>query len=357
MNKLWNKIIECIEEEKNVVLVTVIDTLGSTPRSAGAKMLVDKDGILTGTIGGGAVEYKAIELAKQSVLDETSFIKEFSLNREKKSELGMVCGGNMTLAFQFISFKNKGFVQLCKWIKKEEVNGCPSGGAIIQKKTDSVLKRECWLVTKVVEDGEWEIGLYTKQGSIFGWESLSKIEEKNFTEQLMCFDLDGWQYYSEPFVQEGKLYIFGGGHVAQEIVPVASRVGFSCIVFDDREEFSNKKLFPLAEQTIVGDFEHISEKVEITENDYVAIMSRGHECDYIIQKQMLKTPAFYIGVMGSKKKLAYLEQKLLNDGFTKKDIERFQSPIGTDIMAETPEEIAISVVGELIRTRALKRKK
>ena len=159
-------------------------------------------------------------------------------------------------------------------------------------------------------------------------------------------------YYSEPLQRAGTVYVFGGGHVAQELVPVIAHVGFKCVVYDDRPEFANSRLFPDAVNTIVGDFTSVFDKVTIREQDYVVIMTRGHQCDYDVQKQVLKTPAHYIGVMGSRQKLMTLAGKLKAEGFTDRDIERFYSPIGLAILAETPAEIAISVAGELIMVRA-----
>ena len=164
--------------------------------------------------------------------------------------------------------------------------------------------------------------------------------------------VSGRKYYSEPLQRAGTVYVFGGGHVAQELVPVIAHVGFKCVVYDDRPEFANSRLFPDAVNTIVGDFTSVFDKVTIREQDYVVIMTRGHQCDYDVQKQVLKTPAHYIGVMGSRQKLMTLAGKLQAEGFTDQDIERFYSPIGLAILAETPAEIAISVAGELIMVRA-----
>lgn len=150
------------------------------------------------------------------------------------------------------------------------------------------------------------------------------------------------------------VYIFGGGHVAKALVPLLARLDFDCIVFDDRKEFANAEHFPAAQKCIAGDFSRLADYVRITSSDYVCIMTRGHEYDYIVQKQVLRTPAYYIGVMGSKKKTLTLREKLLADGFSKSDIERCRSPIGLDIKARTPEEIAVSIAGELILMRAQK---
>ena len=148
------------------------------------------------------------------------------------------------------------------------------------------------------------------------------------------------------------MYVFGGGHVAQELVPVLAHVGFRCVVMDDREEFANPQVFPQAKRTVVGDLERISDYVQITERDYVCVMTRGHQFDYYVQRQALAAKPRYIGVMGSRNKIKVTTEKLLADGFTLEEIQFCHMPIGTNILAQTPAEIAISVAGELICVRA-----
>ena len=165
-------------------------------------------------------------------------------------------------------------------------------------------------------------------------------------------DTDFYEYLlAESEKHESTVYIFGGGHVAQELVPVLAHLDFSCVVFDDRPEFSNKEVFPDASQCIVGDFESITDFLDIQEKDFVCIMTRGHQFDYLVQKQILQTNAHYIGVMGSRKKTQIIHEKLLADGFREADLSRLKSPIGLEIKAETPAEIAISIAAELILTQ------
>ncbi|MCR5323728.1 MAG: XdhC/CoxI family protein [Lachnospiraceae bacterium] len=149
-----------------------------------------------------------------------------------------------------------------------------------------------------------------------------------------------------------KVYIFGGGHVAQALVPVLEKIEFAPIVYEERSEFAQKELFPDADRVICEGFSNIGESVSLVPEDYVAIMTRGHEDDYEVLKEVLSTNVEYIGLMGSRSKKKMLFEKLENDGFSDKDIERIHTPIGLDIGSETPEEIAISIAAELISIRA-----
>ena len=164
--------------------------------------------------------------------------------------------------------------------------------------------------------------------------------------------LEGRVFYTEPLVQAGTVYIFGGGHVARELVPLLAHLNFRCVVMDDRAEFANPQVFPQAVRTIAGNLERISDYVQITGRDYVCIMTRGHQYDYYVQKQVLPLKPRYIGIMGSRNKIRVTTDKLLADGFSLEEIRSCHMPIGTRILAETPAEIAVSIAGELIKVRA-----
>ena len=148
------------------------------------------------------------------------------------------------------------------------------------------------------------------------------------------------------------VYIFGGGHVSMELAKLVRYVGFEFVVWDDREEFATKDRFVGAKDVICAPMENILDRVNVTKNDMVVVMTRGHVSDYLVEKQMLKSDAGYIGVIGSTNKNKVQKEKLLEDGFSEDELNRVCAPIGFQIAAETPEEIAISIVAELIMYRS-----
>ena len=157
----------------------------------------------------------------------------------------------------------------------------------------------------------------------------------------------------ESALKSGKVYIFGGGHVSQALVPVLASVGFRCVVLEDREEFLQKELFPGAWEVRRVCNDRISETVKIREEDYVCILTRGHKDDMIIQAQVLQTKASYIGVIGSRRKAAAVAAVLKEKyHISSEELKRVHTPIGLPIGAETPAEIAVSIAAELIRCRA-----
>lgn len=159
------------------------------------------------------------------------------------------------------------------------------------------------------------------------------------------------------FIKEFKLastaYIFGGGHVAYALEPVLRHVDFRTIVIDDRAEYANPERYPHADKTVVvDDFDNAFDDIETDEDSYIIIVTRGHRGDLQVLRQALKKPHAYLGMIGSRKKNRLLYDALLEEGFKEEDFEKIHSPIGLSIGSETPEEIAISIVAEIIQVRS-----
>lgn len=155
------------------------------------------------------------------------------------------------------------------------------------------------------------------------------------------------------FDAKATAFIFGAGHVGQALEPILRYVNFTTKVIDDRPDFANRERFPEADEVVVIDsFLDAYQGMETDENSYIIIVTRGHSGDYDVLKQTLKRQTAYIGMIGSRSKVAEVYRMLREDGFSQEDLDRVYSPIGTDIFAETPEEIAISITGEMIKVRA-----
>ena len=322
MIKLFSNIYKSVKNKQDIVLVTIIAASGSIPRGAGAKMLVYNDGTSLGTIGGGAVEYKSIQLAVEALKQKRSFMQGFKLAPNDVADLGMICGGDVEVYFQYIQSENEKNITLIESI-------------IVVLNTDE----ESWIITEISEDTSWNM-------------RVTNNNTENLKKKAVLIEQNKKKYYIEPLVTSGKVYIFGGGHISQKLVPVLNSVDFNCIVVEDRSEFANMELFPQAEKTVLVDFKNLSANISINCWDYVVILTRGHNNDYDALAQALRTEACYIGLVGSRTKLAKTKKRLLEDGFCEADFNRIYAPIGTAIKAVTPEEIAISITGEMIKVRA-----
>ena len=152
----------------------------------------------------------------------------------------------------------------------------------------------------------------------------------------------------EPFFPKPRLIIFGGGHIAKPLVEFSSKVGFSITVIDDRPYFANSLRFPEAEKVICEDFRKSFDLINFRESDFVVIVTRGHRHDGLVLRNVLKHNLKYIGMIGSKRRVKGMMDELISEGFSKELLEKVNSPIGLEIGAITPDEIAISIVSQLI---------
>lgn len=334
MRNLFQLLHNTLIQNQDAVLVTVVASSGSTPRGAGARMLITKDGRVAGTIGGGAVEYRSEQLAQTVLKEKNSHMEYFQLHKNQVQDLGMICGGDVNIYFQYIPAGDPRMLALTEHIEALYSQG-----------------EQSWLITDITRDHSGGLAVYGKKSGLFGMDVpsavLSLLSSKPARHQ------DGQNlYYCEKLIQAGMVYIFGGGHVAQALVPALSAVDFRCIVLEDREDFCRKELFPGAERTILIDNSRIADFITIREDDYVIIMTRGHKDDTVIESQALHTPAHYIGVIGSARKTAGVWAILREQGFTDEDFARITTPIGLNIGSETPAEIAVSITAQLIQVRA-----
>lgn len=324
MKQLLTSLLTRLSAGESAVLCTILASSGSSPRGAGARMAVFSDGTTLGTVGGGAVEKIAAQQALTALSTGASSLRAFDLSPNQINDIGMICGGAVTVYYQVFSPQDEPAVKtLQKWL--------------------SVLEQEqaAWLLLALCEEKVSEFCIYTEQ-------ELPEERRALFTAKAQLSGADPL-YYTEPISRPGQVYIFGGGHVGTALVPVLSAVDFRVTVFDDRPDFAVKEHYPQAVRVLYGSFENLG--LTLSADDCAVIMTPGHQADLSVLKQVLRTDAGYIGCIGSKKKIERTNEALRQAGFTDADIARIHSPIGLDILAETPAEIAVSIAAELIRHR------
>ena len=332
MRNLLKTMAQRLMAGEELALVTITAASGATPRGTGARMLVGKEGRICGTIGGGAVEYRAEQLARQVIADKNSRSQSFLLNREDVQNLGMICGGEVNVFFHYIPARDEKAAALAD----EAERFFEKGSAL-------------WLISDTIHG---RLSLYTKENGVFGaevpeWVLASLAVKPCFLEQ------NGEAYCTEQICSPGRVYIFGCGHVSRELEPVLSHLGFRCVMLDDRAEFAKREFFPTAERVELVDFTNITATVSITPEDYVCVMTRGHAYDTVIQAQVLRCKPRYVGVIGSRKKAAGVRQALKEQhGMTEEELDLITTPIGLSIQAETPAEIAVSIAAQMIQVRA-----
>jgi xanthine dehydrogenase accessory factor len=157
--------------------------------------------------------------------------------------------------------------------------------------------------------------------------------------------------FVEPVIPQPRAYIFGGGHVSKSISKVANIAGFSTVIIDDREAFANAERFPEAEATYAEEYEAVFPKLEVNSSSYLIIVTRGHRDDMRVLRWAVTTQAKYISMIGSKRKTISVVKELEKEGLPREAFERIFAPMGLEIGSESPEEIAVSVVAEMIAVR------
>ena len=333
-----------------VVLVSIISMEGSTPRGSGTKMVVGVDGKSYGTVGGSLLEAKAIIESRNGLSRQKSTLMNFNLKSDGTSSDGMICGGKAVLLLDFIPSTNEN-----QRLFKQMYDTISAG-------------RSFYFVTAYIESGETiDIAghcVLFSDGNMIGDGLLSETEIAGIREEMhnisltTVFPTGSKKYIVDPIRSIKTIYCFGAGHVAQPTARLAAMCGFEVIVIDDREEFANTQRFPEASHIhVIEDFNHALDGLNVDRDSYIVIVTRGHTYDRTVLEQSLKTDAGYIGMISSRTKRDSIFKALINTGAASaEDLNRVHSPIGLNIDAETPEEIAVSIMAELIQERARQRK-
>ena len=347
MKKVYKKLVQLLSAGENVVLATIFHSAGSAPRSAGAKMIICADGSIIGTVGGGRVEAETIELAKKVQIKRQSVIQPFDLTGSDAAGLGMICGGTGEILLDYLDAANDDNRLIYE--------------AIL---TTMDKAQKAWLMTEVtaqtVAGQTRQQCLVKKDGTIIGnfQGEPAFLEKMSSGPAKISIHADAHEdrsFIVEPIRTTGVVYLFGAGHVSQQIAKLTDMVGFITVVIDDRPAFANRERFPQSEVMVVEHFECMPE-LAIDQDSYLVIVTRGHLHDQTVLEQALQTNAGYIGMIGSKKKRDNLFKSLQEKGVSSANLQRVYSPIGIDIYAETPEEIAVSIAAELIKARAEREK-
>ena len=346
MKNVIQEIVKLIESKEPCVLVSVVRTKGSTPQKSGAKLLVKKDGSGIGTLGGGCVEgdlwFAAQEILRHKRGPE---FKDYYLNEDIAARDGLVCGGTMYFFIEPI-MNDSAFIHFGKEILTAYNGGPPVGIATIIRSSHH---QHIGNRVMLRDDGTVVGSLGSQPMDKLAIESIKKIMDLGNNTHVMVDD--NTEIFVEGFTTPPTLIIMGGGHVGKATYDLANTLGFRTYIVDDRVEFANKTRFPMAEATTVSDFSNGLNEIPININTYIVIATRGHQQDDIALESAINTEAIYLGLMGSKRKTILIYKRLLNKGYSSEKLRTIHAPIGLDLGAITPEEIAVSIVSEIIMVR------
>ena len=309
-------------------------------------MLILGDGSIRGTVGGGALEGGIIKAAPEVMRERRARIIDVVLDGADEAAPDVICGGTAVVLVDYINAENPGNLDFFTQLRSVLRSGARARLLTAPPvQADTSVRSQCIIMPDGPPRGTSGLDpaiLKTLESAEGSYDVFTRLENR--------------KVYLHSIGTDGIAYIFGAGHCGEKLAQVLGTVGFGTIVIDDRAEFANTERFPAADGIIVPEsMDQPFCDIEMDGDSYIVIVTRGHAHDELVLRGALRTQAGYIGMIGSRRKRETIYKNLLEDGYKQSDIDRVYSPIGVNIGAETPEEIAVSIAAEMIKARSDKR--
>lgn len=359
MDNLWDRAEELLAAGKPFVLATIIRTRGSVPREVGAKMVVPREGQPFGTIGGGCGEGEVLRRA-YPLFDEHQppRVVEVDLTGDFDQDEIQVCGGLMDVALDL--WKPEEHRELVHALAEatrarrptalvtaiNSVTGLPAGA-----KSCLSLGAEGTKLTPSLSLDPVTVQTFSSSVAAGTPQLFSVSPQGEVVEDAVARGQDWPRVFVDVQPGQQTLLIVGAGHIAQPLCEMGQMLGFRTIVIDDRHAFASRERFPRATDVRVGPFVETLNSIEINEHTFVVVVTRGHVWDEASVKAVLPRKPAYLGMIGSKRRAKATLERLIEQGYNPEDLSHVHTPMGLDIAAETPAEIAVAIAAEIIRVR------
>ena len=347
MKEVIQEAVKLLESGQPGVLATVVRTKGSTPQKAGAMLLVRQDGSGVGTLGGGCVEgdiwFAAKEILRRRGGPE---FKDYFLNEDVAARDGLVCGGTMYFFLEPL-WSPDDYVEIGEQLIEAYEGGDAVSLATVVNVADGGKNLGAKLLLRL--DGSTVGTLGDTELDFRATEVAQRVADVGSIESFSTDD--GTEVFVEGFTTPPTLVMVGGGHVGKATADLAHNLGYRVFVVDDREEFSNKARFPYAEQVVVAPYDQWPQHLDVNVNSFIVAATRGHRFDDMALESALTTRARYVGLLGSRRKNLMIYQRLSMEGVPLERLKEIHAPVGLDIGALTPEELAVSIMSEIIMVR------
>jgi xanthine dehydrogenase accessory factor len=334
-----------LEAKQPFVLATMVDSQGSTPQKVGAKLLVRADGSTLGTMGGGCVEAEVWQVAMDTMGSGEPRVLDFALNEDLAIDYGLACGGTELILVDPTTSRDLDttLVRDLETALRGERRGALLTVVRGNEGTPVGAKLALW------EDGETkgELGSARVEGIARAMDVLRERQPKPRLERLPS----GIEVFIDVYEAPPEVVIAGAGYVGKAVATLAKFLNYRVTVIDDREDFANRERFPEADTVITKDIDEALLEYPISRNSAVVIVTRGHKYDYQALAAAAKSPAYYVGLMGSKRKVLLIYRQLLADGVPFERLRDIRAPIGLSVGAVSPEEIALSIMSEITMLR------
>ncbi len=343
MKEIIEESLRLLAQKQPHVVATVVRTKGMTPQKAGARQLIRQDGTSIGTLGGGCVEgdiwFYATEMLREKSGPQ---FRAYTLNADLAAQDGLVCGGTM---YFFLEPHYQPEPEQA--IAQKIAHACDGGDSIavatVVNSAGALQPGAKWLVTEETQPSDLPLDHATAREICETGNHLAATGQNKLVRGA-----DGSEIYLEGFTAPPTLVVLGGGHIGKAVYNLALPLGFRVIIIDDRAEFANAERFPAAHATVAAPFDEALRQLDVHYNCFILIATRGHKFDDLATRAAVNTAARYIGLLGSKRKNMLIFQELRKAGVPDERIRQIHAPVGLDIGAITPEEIAVSIVAEMI---------
>lgn len=340
-----------IKEGKPFALATVIQTWGSSPRKAGSAMAIREDMQIAGSVSNGCVENEVIEAALDTIKTGKPKILEFGVSDDKAWSVGLSCGGTIKVfvekhpAFLKDPEEQKFWNQLTNAIEDNKPCILLTNLSV----SESQLIRHLLVYPDKDHQGNW--GKLTSQAKKIALKLYH--ERRNETAQI-----GDQEIFVQVFPRKPKLIIIGGSHISIPLVKFANELGFEIFIIDPRKVFASPERFPVQPKKIFTEWpQNVLSDLDLNEDTYAVLLTHDPKIDDEALKILLPPKVAYIGALGSKKTHAKRCVRLREAGLSDEQISRIHGPVGLDINASSPAEIALSIVGQIVETKNARREK
>lgn len=324
-------------EGRRMAFATVVQTWGSSPRRTGSKMIVTSDGQFSGSVSGGCVENAVIEAALESLKTDRARLLHFGVADETAWSVGLACGGSIDifvkpLDLSFFSILHAAWIDETQFLHITVIRG-----------SEHILGREI-----LVHEGGTIIGTIEHPRQNKALELTNEVFLRGKSQRAMLDEET--ELFLELISPPLTLVAVGGVHITMALTSLAKTLGYRTVVIDPRNAWGNEERFPNVDQLIQTWPQEAFQQLRITRSTAIAMLTHDPKLDDPALKIALDSPAFYVGALGSKTTNAKRRGRLLADGLSEEQLSRLHAPIGFDIGAETPEEIALAIMSEVVNT-------
>jgi xanthine dehydrogenase accessory factor len=353
---MYHEVKQFLEQDETLAVATIVSTLGSTPREVGAKMVITAAGEILGTVGGGCGEAEVRREAVQVIRTQKPALVKVELMDDIESNSPAVCGGILHV---FVDpWWNERGTATCAHIAEELVKVSEEGAAAVLATV--VQAENCPGITAgekcMIRDGVPKAGNIRNQALLQAIvkEAEARVRHEECRQVTLTLPETGSkvEVFFDVITAVRKVIVVGAGHLAIPLVKFAKILGFHITVIDDRVIYANRERFPDVEEVLVGDMAETLRGIKITEQTYIVLITRGHQFDEPCLREIINSPAKYIGMIGSRRRIKACFIRFRDEeGIPEELLNRVYAPIGLDIRAESPEEIALSIISEMVKVR------